>query len=103
MITVPTPVADEGFEFIGWSPEFPTNIYQNWTFTASFQELEIEIIEEPIPEAPPVEEEEEVVEIIEEPIPEATPILPRTGQSDPMFLYGIGALLSGLLLRRKRR
>lgn len=103
MITVPTPVADEGFEFIGWSPDFPTNIYQNWTFTADFQELEIEIIEEPIPEAPPVEEEEEVVEIIEEPIPEATPILPRTGQSDPMFLYGIGALLSGLLLRRKRR
>ena len=59
LITVPTPIADEGFEFIGWTPDFPGNIYQNWTFTANFQEIELEIEEEPIPEVPPVVEEEE--------------------------------------------
>ncbi len=103
LITVPTPVAEEGYEFIGWTPEFPANIYQNWTFTANFQEIEIEIEEEPVPEVPPVEEEEEEVVIEEDPIPEATPILPRTGQADPMFLYGFGALFAGFALRKRRR
>ena len=105
LITVPTPIADEGFEFIGWTPDFPGNIYQNWTFTANFQEIELEIEEEPIPEVPPVveeeEEEEEVVEIVEEEIPESTPTLPKTGHTEPLLIYGFGALFLGLFTKRR--
>lgn len=58
--------------------------------------LEITVIEEPVPEAPPV------VEVVEEVIPLAT--LPKTGASDATMFSGLGAALMGLgLLIKKRR
>ena len=43
-ITVPTPVANEGFEFEGWSPEIPTEgeIKSNVTYTAIFRNVAAE-------------------------------------------------------------
>ncbi len=108
LINVPTPVANEGFEFVGWDTEFPANIYQNWTFTARFAEIEvIELEEEEIPEAAPeVEEEievEEPIEIEEEETPEAIPTLPKTGYVDPMTVSGIGIALLGLGFALRKR
>jgi LPXTG-motif cell wall-anchored protein len=54
------------------------------------------VVEEPIPEAPPV------VEVVEEVIPLAT--LPKTGASDATLFSGLGAAMLGLgLLIKKRR
>ena len=58
--------------------------------------LEVVVIEEPIPEAPPV------VEVVEEVIPLAT--LPKTGAADQLIVSGLGsALLAiGLLIKKRR-
>jgi len=53
------------------------------------------VVEEPVPEAPPV------VEVVEEVIPLAT--LPATGTSDPLLLSGLGSALLGLGLFIKKR
>ena len=38
-ISVPTPVAADGYEFIGWTPAFPTTVSADTTFTANFELL----------------------------------------------------------------
>lgn len=58
--------------------------------------LEVTVVEEPVPEAPPV------IVVVEEAVPLAT--LPATGASDPLLLSGLGTALLGLgLLIKKRR
>lgn len=57
--------------------------------------LEITVVEEPVPEAPPS------VEVVEEVIPLAT--LPKTGSSDQLLISGLGAALIALGLIKKKR
>jgi len=37
-ITVPTPVPDSGYQFVSWSPAFPTKVTEDAVYTASFAE-----------------------------------------------------------------
>ncbi len=41
-VTVPTPVANSGYSFIGWTPSFPSTVTASGTFTANFEETPIE-------------------------------------------------------------
>ncbi len=41
-VTVPTPVANSGYSFTGWSPSFPSTVTADATFTANFEETPVE-------------------------------------------------------------
>ncbi len=41
-VTVPTPVANSGYSFVGWSPSFPSTVTESTTFTANFEETPVE-------------------------------------------------------------
>lgn len=58
--------------------------------------LEIVVIEEPVPEAPPV------IEVVEEVVPLAT--LPKTAAADQLIISGLGSALFaiGLLIKKRR-
>ena len=112
LIDVPTPVADEGYEFVEWDNEFPTNIYQDWTFTARFRAIDNEEIidDEEIPEVTPEpevdkEEPEDTVVIDDEETPEVTPqpTLPATSYASTGLITGLGVALMGLGFALRKR
>ncbi len=112
LIDVPTPVADEGYEFVEWDNEFPTNIYQDWTFTARFRVIDNEEIidDEEIPEVTPEpevdkEEPEDTVVIDDEETPEVTPqpTLPATSYASTGLITGLGVALMGLGFALRKR
>lgn len=41
-VTVPTPVANSGYSFTGWTPSFPSTVTGSATFTANFEETPVE-------------------------------------------------------------
>jgi uncharacterized repeat protein (TIGR02543 family) len=39
-VTVPTPDADDGFRFVGWTPTFPGTVTESKTYTATFEPID---------------------------------------------------------------
>ncbi len=110
------PVAEEGYEFTGWSGSVAGNtvvLTSDKSVTANFALIEEEIIEEEIPEEAPVvvvEEEEEVVEeeILDEETPENVEMtdeeLPEAGglPLEVISLAGMAVMGLGVKIRKRK-